>query len=128
MLYKTAVKGLDLGLVVQNLGQEIKFVNGDAPLPLNLKLGVSYKPLDDLILAADLNFPRNDEFYGSIGLEYWIKKMIALRAGYKSGPQDEGNGVSAGLGFNISKFMIDYAFSPYGDLGENHYISFSVRF
>ncbi|MDI6703722.1 MAG: PorV/PorQ family protein [bacterium] len=125
---KVPIKDLSLGLVIKNLGQDIKFVKEDNPLPLNFKLGLSFKPLTSLILAADFTIPQDNEFYGGIGVEYWIKNIMALRCGYTTGPQDEGPGVSGGIGFNISRFVVDYAFSPYGNLGENHALSLLVRF
>lgn len=128
MFYETPIKGLDLGLVVKNLGQEVKFVKEGASLPLNFKLGLSFKPIKSLNFAVDLTLPQDNEFYGGIGVEYWIKDIMALRCGYTTGPEDEGPGVSGGIGFNIARFVVDYAFSPYGDLGESHSLSFLVKF
>ncbi|MEW6606473.1 MAG: hypothetical protein AB1414_03330 [bacterium] len=65
----------------------------------------------------------------SIGAEYVVKKAIALRAGYKSGPQDKGSGLTAGFGISwCAPFSLDYAYQPYDELGNSHYVSLQIRF
>jgi len=53
--------------------------------------------------------------------------MLALRAGYRTG-QDIGSGMSAEVGLRIGKIDLDYAYVPYGDLGNTHRISLEIKF
>lgn len=47
---------------------------------------------------------------------------------------DDNNGISnvaglvGGLGFQLSKYQLDYAFTPFGSLGETHRFSLSASF
>jgi len=50
-----------------------------------------------------------------------------LRAGYRTG-QDIGSGISYGAGFKIGKISLDYAYVPYGDLGNIQRISLGIKF
>ncbi len=122
---------LSLALNIQNIGIGIKFKDESDPLPLNLKLGASYKLLNSLIVACDINAYVVDRlFYASWGGEYWVGR-IGLRAGYKYGYDTESMGasvgLSAGLGLRLNGIGIDYAFVPFGRLGDTHQISISLK-
>jgi len=54
-------------------------------------------------------------------------RAVALRAGYRTG-RDVGLGWTAGLGFKTGTFGLDYAYAPYGDLGNTHRISLGIGF
>ncbi len=69
-----------------------------------------------------LNAQIGNETFGMklhYGLEYWIRDTIALRGGLN----DEW---SAGAGFKVSFFNIDYAFCGY-ELGNTHRVSMGVK-
>ena len=61
-----------------------------------------------------------------------MSKEIALnaRAGYNSRMDVSGNmkGVTAGAGLEYSDYMLDYAFVPFGNLGDTHRISLGLKF
>jgi hypothetical protein len=120
---------LAFGLTLQNLGFEM---SGD-PLPVLLKGGIGWKPLSGLTLAADLDEWVNDaRTYGDFGAEYRLVPMLALRGGYQVGrSQDQlggATGLTVGLGLNSSSLSLDYAFLPFGDLGNTHRVSLGYRF
>ena len=127
------VKGLeelDLGLNLQNLGSKVKFQKEDGNLPLNFKFGLGLRKElfgDPLTIAIDGNLPNDNDFYGSVGIEYWVRDLIALRLGYKSG-QDIGNGLSFGAGIKVNVFQLDYALVHFGELGYTHRIGIVTRF
>jgi len=127
-LYKTPIENLTLGISIQNIGTEIKFIEEGDALPSNIKLGAAYKVIEDLTLALDTNLPSDGEIYVCIGGEYWVTNIMALRVGYRTGPADEGSGLTAGAGFRAGKILLDYAFVPYGDLGNTHRISLGMKF
>lgn len=131
-LYDTPIPKLSAGLVIQNIGTKIKFMSEGDPLPLNIKLGGVYKLLKDdtLTLALDVNKPIDNEINLHIGGEYWATDMIVLRLGYKTttvGNLGALSGLSMGLGFKWLRYGIDYAWVPYGDLGNTHRFSLSAK-
>ncbi len=56
------------------------------------------------------------------GLEYWLERRVALRAGF------EAKNFSAGAGFRYRKIGLDYAFLDHQDLDASHRISGSYSF
>ena len=113
---------LTLGLAAQNIGSRL----GADPLPLTFKIGAASK-LRRLILALDVAKPQDSEIYCCFGAEWWLKGALAFRAGYKTN-QDAGEGITAGLGLKMGKVSLDYAYVPYGDLGDTHRISLGIKF
>jgi hypothetical protein len=56
-----------------------------------------------------------------------------LRGGYNYAFEDNkmgdmANSLTGGLGIIINKFLFDYAWIPYGDMGATHRISISTKF
>jgi tetratricopeptide (TPR) repeat protein len=60
-------------------------------------------------------------------VEYIAFNLLALRAGYRTN-QDMGSGLRAGIGFVFSVVSIDYALSPFDELGNMHRLGISVKF
>ena len=111
-----------LGVVAQNIGGEL----GSDPLPLTFKVGAASK-FKTLTLAIDIAKPQDNEIYYCLGAEWWLRNILALRVGYKTN-QDIRKGLTAGIGFKMGKTSIDYAYVPYGDLGNTHRISLGIKF
>lgn len=127
-LYKTILNRLNFGLCLQNIGGSLRFIEARNDLPMNMRGGISYKLLNDsLTTCLEINKPRDNDLNINLGVEYWIIKPIALRAGYKTNT-DIGEGFSTGMGVKISGYSIDYAFVPYGKIGEAHRLSMLLRF
>ncbi|MFC1512693.1 PorV/PorQ family protein [bacterium] len=129
LLYKT-FKGIGLGFAAQNLGTKIKFIEEEGLLPAAYRIGASYNRnifAQSFLIAADIVMPNDNDTYFCTGLEYWIKDIIAFRTGFRSG-LDVGEGLRLGAGFKTSMFLLDYAFAGFGELGDTHRISLSVRF
>jgi hypothetical protein len=116
--------------VVQNLGGKI----GPDSLPLALKTGAATRFFDGkLAAAADLDWRVNDErFYVNLGADYALHKYLSVRAGYQVGrSQDKLGGLSglaAGLGTKLDRFSLDYAYVPFGDLGDTHRMTLGFNF
>ena len=71
----------------------------------------------------------------SFGTEITPISILALRVGYLKSVNPETiasisnfKGIGGGLGLNIKRFSTDYAFVPYGDLGNTHRISLLIKF
>jgi len=108
-----------------------------------------------LMVSLDASFPNDSAANWSLGTEYSVGNMLQLRAGYLSqdsltrgalmggsiGSGDESaitrlTGLMAGFGVKIplSRFSnstqalnLDYAFVPYGELGDTHRISLGMK-
>jgi hypothetical protein len=122
------ISNLNLGLCLQNIGPQVKFIKESAPLPLNLKSGISYSLFENsLLLSTEFNIPRDNKPYFNVGIEYNLKKRLSFRVGY-TGRNDFDQGITAGLGINIVNWNIDYAYVPYGNLDSTHRITISTSF
>ncbi|RMH71069.1 MAG: tetratricopeptide repeat protein [Gemmatimonadetes bacterium] len=133
LTYRPA-RHLKLALTAQHLGPEMKFEAESQALPMTIRAGAAYEMLNqNLLLAADMEIPNdnNVRIYG--GMEFWIQHMIALRAGYKYKTEGtdalgDDTGYTAGAGFRVGTIHLDYAFVPYGNLGETHRFSLAFHF
>jgi len=132
LIYRATGK-LNLALAVQNLGTKMKFEDESDPLPLCLRAGGLYKASPQLNVAVEVaQYLQDEQFYPSVGAEYWFRKAFALRGGYKFG-YDTANlgsevGLSLGFGVKVSGLGVDYAFLPFGDLGSIHRFGFWLQF
>ncbi len=128
-------KKLALGLVIQNLGPDVK----SDSLPLNIRGGFGYKDQfgdakeHALNAGLELNQPLDNKLNVQIGLEYWYLRTFAVRLGYRQqlGGDDlqTSNPVfrmSAGASVRWADLQLDYAFVPYADLGGTHRLALTV--
>ncbi|MDD5210731.1 MAG: hypothetical protein PHV36_15195, partial [Elusimicrobiales bacterium] len=103
------------------------------PLPVNIRAGMLYRAAADLNLVAEINeYLQDEKFYPSFGAEYWLRDAFALRGGYKFG-YDTANlgaeaGLSLGFGIKVSGLGVDYAYLPFGELGNIHRFGFWMQF
>jgi hypothetical protein len=132
-LYFVPGSSLILGANIQHVGTKMKFVEESFSLPVNAKLGAAYRMIDGaLTFAVDVNRPVDSDLNIGLGGEYKIMGTINLRAGYRYtlGGNDLGtaSGLRAGIGVEIRDYKLDYAFVPYGELGQAHRISLLANF
>ncbi len=126
--------GLTFSLAMLNLGGELKFQDESDPLPLNIKPGVAYRMNFDhmgkLTLAMNADMYVHDGMgFVEPGFEWTPVPTFSLRGGYQIGRDTgAGSGVSVGAGFNLMRLKLDYAFVPFGDLGDTHRISLGYKF
>lgn len=124
---------LAFGAVAQNMGTALKYDTESDPLPLNLKAGAAYAITNNWKLALDVNAPIDNAVYGAVGTEYRYQIAGQIdafgRVGYNSNAQDAGglSGLGGGLGLRYLAYTMDYAFVPYGDLGDTHRVSLSMK-
>jgi long-subunit fatty acid transport protein len=122
-----------VGLMIQNLGTQFSGLGPEKDrLPLVVRGGVAVRPRAfPLTLATDLLIPVDNKVVFSFGSEYYEFKPLYLRVGWNSfgsnyrgvGSNDQWAGFSLGVGFDINKLHIAYAFSPSADLGESHRVT-----
>jgi long-subunit fatty acid transport protein len=126
------VRETNLAATIQNLGAGMKFVKDSAELPQVVRLGASHKFFNEKLLGAfDVEKYNDNDMTYQTGLDYQVSPALALRGGVQVGNElggDNSTGLTGGVGINIAAFQIDYAFMPFGDLGNTHRISLLVRF
>jgi hypothetical protein len=121
--------GLRVGAALQNIGPPARSVTAKENLPLNLRVGLGYefKVLGiPGAVALDAAKERSQKTLPALGGEVRPLKPLAVRVGYNS-RNKAGTGVTAGVGFLFKDGSIDYGFVPYGDLGNSHRISVTLR-
>lgn len=123
------------GLSVRQLGNKMKFSEKADPLPLVVSLGAQARLLKDhLSLVTEAHAPRDRDPYFNVGSEFTMmagaKLGLAARAGYSSFLQKiEGTrGLSLGFGVSLDPASFDFAWVPYGDLGNTFRYSLLVKF
>lgn len=125
---------LSVGLAIQNIGTEMRFLGEAGKIPANIKLGGAYSVTEDWLLVVDVNMPADNEMNAGFGCEYTYKKTENLIFNARSGFQTIGKDVSGfqgltlGLGVRYLRYNFDYAFVPYGDLGSTHRMSVGIIF
>lgn len=120
---------LKWGLSLLNLGEGLKMMEEEDPLPLTLKIGGSYTNWKRTYLVGwemDKSLAQEPNF--RVGVEVWLGNNFALRSGWRSGPEDTGVGFSFGIGVRSSPLALDYAYVPYRKFTSAHRISLSFRF
>jgi hypothetical protein len=131
VLVRAPVDNLTFGAAVRNFGTNI----GPDSMPVAFKGGAAYKLFSSkLLLASDVDWLESERrAYWSLGSEFWVSPNLALRGGYQFGhgsdqAQSRVVGLGVGLGVRFSNLTMDYAFLPYGDLGNTHRITVGLKF
>jgi hypothetical protein len=82
----------------------------------DVQIGFSDEQLSSQAHVGSVTF----EFHP--GIEYWIERRVALRAGF------EARNFSAGAGIRLRRFGLDYAYLDHADLDASHRVSGSYSF
>ena len=97
-------------------------------LASNFALGMSYR-LPSWKIALDYNQPNDNQGTINLGAEYSLSDIFYGRLGFSTRSEaSAGGNMSAGLGLKVSIIKLDYAYTPYADLGASHRIAFSLVF
>jgi len=131
-----ASKKFKLGLTVTNLGTGLTFVKTACPLPLGLRAGAALQVSTNMLITSDISLPLDDSLGLHLGTEYIYPSTIkgvrlALRAGVKTSAMSYLGATSAltlGFGAEAGAVGLDYALSPYGDLGMSHRLNLKIKF
>jgi len=86
--YTTGWRKINIGMVIQNFGADIQYVNSPAPLPMQFKFGVSMiayeTKIHRLLISGEFVHPSDNLEEYIVGAEYEFWHMLALRVGKKS--------------------------------------------
>ncbi len=131
LLYQEENSPWRVGLALTNLGTKMKYISKKDNLPLDIRGGFAYTLAGmipgALTLACDVHKPVDNDAGVNVGLEYAPVQQFALRVGYDS-LQDAGNGLTAGAGFAVEQFALDYAWVDGGKLDDAHRVSVNFKF
>jgi len=131
LLFQVA-RPVRVGLVGQNLGWGMRYGSDNVPLPMSVRLGASFvRPRFAIVFDASVPIDNRPNLH--FGGEYLASSILALRAGYRTGPQDLATlspvaGITCGFGLNLNLLSLDYALVPYGDLGMTHRVALRTSF
>ena len=126
--------GIDLGLLVTvhkrtKLGVMIKNVNNaqigidEEELAHRVVAGISYQPYDGVITTFEFDneLGQDTQYHG--GMEFYAAEGFALRAGIVTNP----NKLTAGFGYSLDRFSLNYGFSTGGGtLESTHQFGFNM--
>jgi len=118
--------GLRFGLVLNDIGTGVTFIDRTFSLPTRVCAGLGYVfPKDRLLFEINVNKPFKDDTEFRVGCAVSPINRITLRIGYRSGLSANGSmaGFAGGIGLLVSSIRIDYAAALYGDLGLTHNLS-----
>ena len=134
-MYETGYRGFRLAMAITNFGPDMKFIERDAPLPINFKFGGAINLLESpdhlLTLAAEGSHPSDNLEKYNGGVEYVYRDMVSLRAGGRF--NYDADGLTLGGGIKVpfgqeGELRVDYAFQDFGVLTQVHRFTLSVAF
>ncbi|MEK8024303.1 MAG: PorV/PorQ family protein [Candidatus Hydrogenedentota bacterium] len=139
---------LSLGLSVRNIGTEVKYDVATERLPIIFRVGAAYEgwwwgrkdaERAPFIVTADFEKIADENWSAKVGAEATLAEMFSMRVGYDGSVEidnsdngattDRGiSGLTFGAGFRSTGFEVDYAWTPFGKVGDNHKIGLNYRF
>ena len=124
---------LRLGFSAQNLGTRMKLYKESFDLPRIVRAGAAYRIRETYWLSGEAVKTGDAKIFLAAGVEaegiLTQDYTASVRLGYKQGrSKNAGPGFSAGAGLRNGDLAADYAFSPFGDLGDTHRFTFSYKF
>ncbi len=127
--YSGSIRG---GLSIRNLGTSMKFIQEKEKLPFSVSAGFCYDFLENFYGTGDINFPSDGETNAAFGAEYTLSAgsvNIPVRAGIRSGKGKKLiEASSAGAGLSHKNYTFDFAWVPYGDIGDTFRFSLKGSF
>jgi hypothetical protein len=139
MIYRTGFKSFAFGMDIRSFSRQLKYEEESFDLPLIFHLGISMNVLDlwnmdskvqSLIVAADATHPRDYPEQVNVGLEYTFMQMFSLRGGYMF--NNDEYGITGGVGvqkqFDNLTIGLDYAYTPFGILGNVQRLAFHISY
>ncbi|OGF45281.1 MAG: hypothetical protein A2231_11155 [Candidatus Firestonebacteria bacterium RIFOXYA2_FULL_40_8] len=119
-----------LGMAIHNFGVSSIFVNEKEPLPTTENIGAAVWLTPDWTISAEAVIPFDNVIGFAAGTEFSVKLAdnikISGRTGYYS--RSDPDNLTFGAGIKIDNISVDYAFEPFGDLGDTHRFCFNMQF
>ena len=134
--YRTGFGNSRFAVAVTNFGTNIKpsgtvtFRDGtstnrfqDFSPPTIFRVGFATEVIDNdahrITTSLQLNHPNDNAENVSAGAEYWWRKTLALRSGYRLNADEQSFTFGAGVAIPLARFHfnLDFAYSDFGRLG-----------
>lgn len=129
--WRPASVPVEFGAMVANLGSDLRYDRDEEPLPRLLRVGAAARLWEGRVrLHVDGEFARNEDPHLMAGLELTPFPAVTFRGGYdgRVDGNGAGKGWTVGAGFRVQAFTLDYAYIPFGNLGDNHRVGLTFRF
>src|SRR5439155_19654300 len=143
-LYAMGVGGIRIGMVIKNIGGNVKYSHGaevldsdvkTSKMPTVFRVGIAAAPLgagnNKLLTAMEFSHPPDNKEHLNLGAEYQFSNYVFARGGYKFGYDTENWAGGLGVRFPVSsktKAQVDYAYSNMKALSAAHRISVKFDF
>lgn len=123
-----------LGISVNNLGRDLKFINEQYSLPSTLRFGVETnvynEDVHDINAAFQVSRPNDADEQYNFGVEYVYQDMVSLRTGYRFNYDNEN--WSLGAGFSLKSMgidgTVDYSYTNFKYLAGTHMFTVELGF
>ncbi len=134
-LYDTGYRSLRIGMSIQNIGSDMKFIEDTIKMPAVFRVGMSMSLYEDatwrVMSSGEFSHPPDNNERANWGAEVGFKEFAFGRAGYAFNYDLEG--FSAGLGFKVpsslnSEAAVDYSYVAMSSLDGVHRVSIDFRF
>ncbi len=133
---QTKVGKYAFGLSVLNVGKGLKFHDEESSLPTTGRVGASVLLSPKWFFSIDGIAPKGTNPLVAAGAEFaFISNQtmeISVRSGYNNRTSTSKlgglSGWSGGIGILVGNLSMDYAWSPYGDIGDAHRMSLGYAF
>ena len=133
-LYNTGFRTITIGMAIQNIGQEMQFIDQAYSPPTMFKLGVAMSALQseqhNVLTSAEFNHPSDNDERANLGVEYVYSPLerfsLALRSGYMTNRDVQDYAFGFGVHFPTSAngvANVNYSFSNLDVLGDSHQVS-----
>lgn len=124
--------GWSFGASVLNLGQKIRYVEAEEPLPATMRGGFAWRaglPAQHSVLASlDGEYLLTErQWHANTGLEYFWEKLYGARLGYQFRRAEAGLTMGFGLRWQ-GRLMLDYAWALGNVLSSSHRVTMTYRF
>ncbi len=133
-LYDIPILRTRLGISVNNLGKDLKYINEQYSIPTALRFGARTSVYEEeghrLFAAFQIGRPNDADEQYNFGIEYLFQEYFALRTGYKFNYDTEN--WSGGVGVNLRSLgfdgHLDYSYTNYKFLPGTHMFSIETGF
>lgn len=132
-LYDVGAAGMRIGMAIQNIGSQEKFIDREARIPSIFRVGTTATLMrrsdQSLVGSFEFSHPPDNSERVNVGAEYSFHKYLFLRGGYGFNYDAEGMAGGVGMHFPVSvagMADLDYSYTDMLDLGSSH--RFSLRF
>lgn len=123
-----------LGISVNNLGKDLKYINEQYSIPSALRFGARITAYQEenhnIYLALQIGRPNDADEQYNLGVEYEFEHLVSFRTGYRFNYDTEN--WSGGIGLNLESLGIhgslDYAYTNYRFLPGTHMFSTEIGF